>query len=175
MISLIILICGTIILLLFSWYFSIKAHRYHGVCRFFSFESILCLVIFNSEYWFLSPFAFRQVISSIFLTLSLLLAIHGFYLLKQVGKPEGQFENTSKLVVIGAYRYIRHPLYSSLLLLGLGATLKHISFESIILTLSNIIALFATAKLEEKEMLNKFGSEYKEYMNRTKMFIPFVF
>ncbi len=175
MISLIILIFGTVILLLFSWYFSIKAHRYHGVYRFFSLESILCLVIFNSEYWFLLPFALHQVISWIVLTLSFLLAIHGFYLLKQFGKPEGQIENTSILVVNGAYGYIRHPLYCSLLLGGLGVMLKHISSESIILTLLNIIALFETAKLEEKEMLTKFGSEYKEYMNKTKMFIPYIF
>ena len=30
------------------------------------------------------------------------------------------------------------------------------------------------AKREEKDMLNEFGDEYKEYMKTTKMFIPFI-
>ena len=35
------------------------------------------------------------------------------------------FENTVKLVEVGLYRFIRHPMYASLLLLAWGAFLKH--------------------------------------------------
>jgi protein-S-isoprenylcysteine O-methyltransferase Ste14 len=35
--------------------------------------------------------------------------------------------------------------------------------------------LIATAKVEETENLEKFGSDYAVYMKTTKMFIPFLF
>ena len=37
-----------------------------------------------------------------------------------------------------------------------------------------MLALFVTARLEEGEMLVKFGAEYAAYRKRSKMFIPFV-
>lgn len=173
--TVIIFVIGTLCVIYFSWWFSIKEKRYHGIYRFFSFESILALIVFNASYWFEDAFCYRQIISWIFLFASLMLAIHGFYLLKNVGKPKGQIENTSNLVVNGAYRFIRHPLYCSLLLLGCGVFLKHISSSAILFAVVNVIALYETAKVEEREMINKFGGEYLIYMKRTKMFIPFIF
>lgn len=37
-----------------------------------------------------------------------------------------------------------------------------------------IIALFFTAKIEEKEMIERFGDQYADYMKETKMFIPYL-
>jgi len=101
-------------------------------------------------------------------------AVLGFLLLRVIGKPQGDLENTSKLVTIGLYRFIRHPLYASLLFLGTGVFLKDISITTVLLAFINIVALIATAKEEEKEMIEKFGEEYIAYMHKTQMFIPFV-
>lgn len=98
----------------------------------------------------------------------------GFLLLSIIGKPKGDLENTTKLVEVGLYRFIRHPLYASLLFLGTGIFLKNISIVTTTLAFINFIALIATAKREEKEMLEKFGEEYIMYMQKTKMFIPFT-
>jgi protein-S-isoprenylcysteine O-methyltransferase Ste14 len=101
-------------------------------------------------------------------------AVLGFLLLRLIGKPQGDFENTSKLVTVGLYRFIRHPLYASLLFLGTGIFLKNISIITALLAFVNVVALIATAKREEKEMIGKFGGEYISYMQKTRMFIPFV-
>jgi protein-S-isoprenylcysteine O-methyltransferase Ste14 len=37
-----------------------------------------------------------------------------------------------------------------------------------------VIAIIFTALMEEKEMIAKFGDQYREYMHETKRFIPFV-
>ncbi|MBI5008326.1 MAG: isoprenylcysteine carboxylmethyltransferase family protein, partial [Bacteroidia bacterium] len=96
-------------------------------------------------------------------------------LLKGVGKPDSNFENTSVLVKSGIYGYIRHPLYLSIFLLGTGIMLKDAGPLQIILGIINTIAIILTALVEEKEMITKFGDEYREYMKETKMFIPKVF
>jgi protein-S-isoprenylcysteine O-methyltransferase Ste14 len=164
----------SILITIFSWN-SLKSFRSHGFFRFFAFECILILVLLNSPFWFHHPFSVRQIISWLLLLTSIFLAIHGFYLLGIVGKPRQNFEDTTALVKVGAYRYIRHPLYSSLFIGAWGASLKHISMVSVLLVLLTTGFLIATAKVEEAENLNKFGDEYADYSKASKMFIPFLF
>ena len=85
------------------------------------------------------------------------------------------FENTTNLVKAGIYKYIRHPMYSSLLFLCLGTLFKNISVITILLAASIIIFLVLTAKVEEKENIIFFGHPYEDYMKKTRMFIPYIF
>lgn len=158
----------------FSWYASLKEKRWHGIARFFSFESIFLIVVLNYRQWFDHPFSLLQIISWILLSASLVLAAGGFYQLKVKGKPEGSLENTTRLIQSGLFKTIRHPLYLSLLLLGFGALLKKPGVIQTVLAVINSAALFLTAKIEEKEMIEKFGNEYLGYMKKTKMFIPYL-
>lgn len=153
---------------------SLRKPSSHGFFRFFAFEFMLILILLNAEHWLREPFSARQVFSWLLLLSSLVLAIHGFYLLRVTGRPKGGIENTSVLVKRGAYRYIRHPLYSSLLLFGWGVFLKDPSFLCAILTVAASTFLVVTAKVEEGENIQKFGDDYVAYMKETKMFIPFL-
>jgi protein-S-isoprenylcysteine O-methyltransferase Ste14 len=168
------LAAGTVLIVLFSWFLSLRYGRYHGIPRLFAFESILILVLLNLHGWFRDPFSIRQIFSWLFLFSSFYPAIAGYLLLRRKGRPDANFENTSKLVTAGLYGYIRHPLYLSIFLLGTGVMLKNPGPAQIILALVNTAALFFTAKVEEGEMIRKFGSGYREYMKTTRMFIPFV-
>jgi len=173
--NLTVVITGTILIILFSWFLSIKYKRYHGIARFFAFESIFILVLLNYRVWFHNPFSLLQIISWILLILSAYAVIDGFLLLKRKGKPDSNFENTSILVKSGIYGYIRHPLYLSVFLLGTGVMLKKPEAIQIALAVINLIAVYITARIEEQEMIAKFGNDYREYMKETKMFIPYIF
>jgi protein-S-isoprenylcysteine O-methyltransferase Ste14 len=153
---------------------SLRNLRSHGFFRFFAFESILVLILLNLGHWFRDPFSTRQIVSWLLLLASLILAVHGFHLLRIIGRPEGEIESTTTLVMLGAYRYIRHPLYASLLLLGWGAFFKDPSLPAGVSTLATCAFLTATAKAEEAENLDKFGADYAAYVKATKMFIPFL-
>jgi protein-S-isoprenylcysteine O-methyltransferase Ste14 len=161
-------------LVLFSWS-ALRSREAHGFYRFFAWEAILALILINLREWFTDPFSPLHLLSWALLVLSIFLAIHGFRLLRRVGRPQGSFENTSRLVTQGAYRYIRHPLYASLLCLAGGAWLKQVAPLTVVLFALAAIFLYATAKVEERENLARFGPEYAEYMRRTKMFIPYIF
>jgi protein-S-isoprenylcysteine O-methyltransferase Ste14 len=170
------LVIGTIMIVAFSWYFSLKEKRYHGIARFFSFESIFILVMLNWRVWFKDPFSPYQILSWLFLFASIYPGIAGFLTLHGKGKPEdNHIERTTVLVKSGIYKYIRHPLYCSLFLLGTGVMLKDPGLIQLIFGSVNLLAVYFTARIEEKEMTSKFGTQYKEYMNETKMFIPYIF
>ncbi len=154
----------------------------HGFYRFFVFEAILLLVLRNHPYWFKEPFTPVHLLSWLLLAVSILFVIQSLLLLKKAGghserkdMPENlSFENTVHVVQVGLYRYIRHPMYSSLLFLGWGAFFKHITVLNILLILLVSGLLILTARVEERENIRFFGNGYKEYMERTKMFIPWL-
>ena len=154
--------------------FTLKRPHRHRIPRFFAFESLLGLVLLNAGSWFRNPLSLLQLISWVFLASSVILAVHGFRLLRIVGSPKDDIEETTQLVTIGAYRYIRHPLYCTLLLVGIGAFLKDSSFLALIIFLILISFVFITGKIEEHENIDRFGKEYRAYMETTKMFIPFL-
>lgn len=157
--------------------------RSHGFYRFFAWECILVLVLLNAPHWNENMFSFHQIVSWLFLLASIFLVVHGVHLLKVVGKPDPNrpdaellgFEKTSRLVTVGAYKYIRHPIYSSLLFLAWGAFLKDFSLPGLVLVLIASFFMILTAKKDESECLQHFGNEYRTYMQGTKRFIPFLF
>ena len=162
---------------------SLRGLRFHGFHRFFAWEAILVLVLLNIDFWFHEPFSLHQLISWPLLVVSLFLVIHGFLLLRRIGKPDSGrndpslvgIEKTTKLVTQGAYRYIRHPLYSSLFFGTWGVFFKRPSWPGLLLVAITIFFLIMTAKIEEAEDIRFFGAEYQSYMKQTKMFVPFLF
>ncbi len=154
----------------------------HGFYRFFIFEGILLLVLLNHPYWLKEPFSPLHLFSWFLLLASIFFIIQSFLILKQrgghaarEGMPENHFfENTVHVVEVGLYRYIRHPMYSSLLFLAWGAFLKHITPLTIGLILLVSGLLIVAAKVEERENIRFFGTAYGDYMQRTRMFIPWL-
>ena len=112
---------------------SLRAPRSHGFYRFFAWEFILALFLLNVDVWFQDPGSWHQLISWFLLILSIVPLVFGIRALRARGKPtqqrEGEpqllaFEKTSTLVTTGIYRYIRHPLYSSLAIARVGDILQ---------------------------------------------------
>ena len=140
------------------------------------------MIIINAPHWFVLPVTMQQVVSWLLLVISIILVAWGVVLLRSTGKaaapsdksPMFEWENTEKLVTTGIFRYIRHPMYSSLLFLAWGALLKSITLGTLILTGVATLALVATARAEEAENLARFGMEYRNYMRRTRLFVPFL-
>jgi protein-S-isoprenylcysteine O-methyltransferase Ste14 len=157
--------------------------RSHGFYRALAWEAILVLILLNMDAWFRDPLSWHQVISWFLLSVSAFLVIHGALLLRSIGKPDARrdeahllgIEKTTVLVTAGAYRFVRHPIYSSLLFLAWGVFFKLPSWAGGLLASSATAFLMATAKVEELEDIRYFGPAYAEYMKRTKMFIPFLF
>jgi protein-S-isoprenylcysteine O-methyltransferase Ste14 len=177
---------GFILATLFLAYISrgsLRAPRTHGFYRFFAWEAILALAALNLPVWFFQPLAWHQLASWLLMAISLFLVIHGLLFLRNLGNPQTSrqdpallgLEKTTTLVTSGVYRYIRHPLYSSLLFLVWGTFFKAPSWPGVLLAAAATIFLALTARIEEEENLRFFGPAYREYMQGTKMFIPYIF
>jgi protein-S-isoprenylcysteine O-methyltransferase Ste14 len=176
-------VVGTAILIYISRG-SLLRPRSHGFYRFFAWEAMVVLFLLNVNYWFVRPFAWYQIIAWILLFTSIIPVVWGVLLLRRGGKPVRQragepsllaFEKTTALVTTGIYRYIRHPLYSSLLLLAWGIFFKIPSITGGGLAMAATVLLYFTARADEAECIRFFGEQYREYMQKTRRFIPFIF
>jgi protein-S-isoprenylcysteine O-methyltransferase Ste14 len=159
--------------------FDIKSH---GFPRFFSWECIIALFVANYKFWFVEPFSVKQVISWILLAVSAYIVVAGVVLLRRASKPGVvrvdeklfKFEKTTELVTAGIFKYIRHPLYSSLIFLSWGIYFKHPTVIMTLVAMISSVLLWFTAVGDEKECIAYFGDSYRDYMKATKRFIPFV-
>lgn len=155
----------------------------HGFYRTFAWEAILALFLLNVEFWLVDPFSWHQVISWVLLTGSLALILTGAVQLRRFGRldrarsGEGLIgiEKTTRLVTTGIYRHLRHPFYASLLSLAWGLFAKHPSWAGLGLAGAASALLVVTALIEEQENLRYFGEPYREYMRRSRRFLPFLF
>ena len=168
-------------LLIFISRRNLHAVRSHGFYRLLAWECMLLLLLRQYPFWFVDRFAWYQCLSWLLLFTSipvLVLAVRG---LKQAGTDQLArtdttllaFEKTAQLITHGVYRHIRHPMYSSLLLLNWGLLFKQpFLVLNIALALAATVLLALTARQEEQENLAYFGAAYGDYMTRSKRFLP---
>ena len=87
-----------------------------------------------------------------------------------------QLRKEHRLVTVGVYRDVRHPMYSSFLLLGLAQFLLLSNWFAGLAGLVGALVLFALRFAREEEMMAEwFGDEYHAYMARTKRIIPWLY
>ncbi|MBI2327320.1 isoprenylcysteine carboxylmethyltransferase family protein [Candidatus Curtissbacteria bacterium] len=73
----------------------------------------------------------------------------------------------------GLYRYVRHPMYTGMVVMGLGLVLSQLRLESFLIWLFLIYVLNLKADMEEVMLIAK-HPEYADYKNKTKKFIPYI-
>jgi protein-S-isoprenylcysteine O-methyltransferase Ste14 len=89
------------------------------------------------------------------------------------GTPMSQ-KDDPELVASGPYRLVRHPIYSGILLAGVGTAVA-LSLEWLIpMALAGVYFIYS-AKVEERNMAKQFPDTYPAYRRSTKMLVPFVF
>jgi protein-S-isoprenylcysteine O-methyltransferase Ste14 len=167
--------------ILVSWR-TLGSSRNHGFFRFFAWEIMLWLLISNIRVWFKDPLSWHQVVSWILLLVCIYPVIDSIYRFKVAGRINRErkdstlfaFEHTTNLITSGVYRYIRHPMYASLLYLNWGIAFKNPSVKILIYAAAASFFLYLTVLVEERENLAYFGDEYRQYMKHTRRFVPWI-
>lgn len=80
----------------------------------------------------------------------------------------------SVLIVTGAYRLVRHPIYSGIISMAFGWGLWLNSWLTIFYALLLFVFFDIKSRYEERLLMEKF-QEYAEYRKRVKKLVPFLY
>jgi protein-S-isoprenylcysteine O-methyltransferase Ste14 len=89
------------------------------------------------------------------------------------GMPMSRKQNP-ELVTTGPYAFVRHPIYTGIILAMFGSMIGESPFWLLPLILSGTYFVFS-ARREEAFMVTQFPEQYRAYMKHTKMLLPFLF
>ncbi len=106
--------------------------------------------------------------------LGLLFAIWARWTLAGNWSSNVTFKHGHELIVRGPYRFVRHPIYTGLLLMALGTALVEGLAGAFAGVLLFFVGFWIKLRLEEQMMTRHFPSEYPPYKSRVKALIPFV-
>ncbi|MBC7074025.1 isoprenylcysteine carboxylmethyltransferase family protein [Candidatus Parcubacteria bacterium] len=157
---------------------------FEGPRVFFGTFGILgTLAIFLASFFMPLPFVeqlrlelprwFSLFFGIIFLVAGLIVILLSIISLKI--KVATSLEKLSKIVSGGIYSFLRHPLYSGLLLAYLGWALIFNSILTLLCFPIAFLLLLILSFLEEKDLLRIYGPLYREYQKKIRWrFLPYI-
>jgi protein-S-isoprenylcysteine O-methyltransferase Ste14 len=83
-----------------------------------------------------------------------------------------QLTKSHQLVTTGPYARIRHPLYTGMMVWGFSVCLLTANWIFVAVSVLSIAGVMARVPKEEQMMIEKFGDEYKAFIQRTGRFFP---
>ena len=89
------------------------------------------------------------------------------------GTPMSQ-KNEPELVTTGPYHLVRHPIYSGILVAGIGTAVALSWLWLTAVALAGVYFLYS-ASVEERFLTEQFPDEYPLYTRSTKRLVPFIF
>lgn len=136
---------------------------------------LILLLLFN-------PFeSWREVERAIPSTLSLILYVVAAVILASAALALGSAltaspipKDDATLVMTGIYRWIRHPMYTALLVMGLGLLLGTFNLLSLSSYIALILLLLYKSRYEDQLLASKHPAA-KRYQEATGRFIPKIF
>lgn len=98
-----------------------------------------------------------------------------YWLFSSLGKnitPTVAIRKEHTLVTHGPYRWVRHPLYSVGFLAFSAFSLLAANWFIFALLVVSFIILMKRTPIEESRLIERFGDDYREYMQRTGRYLP---
>ena len=83
-------------------------------------------------------------------------------------------KDEAELVTSGPYHLVRHPIYSGILVAGIGTAVA-LSWRSLTLVVLVGVYFVYSATVEERYLTERFPDAYPAYRRSTKMLVPFIF
>ncbi len=119
--------------------------------------------------------AFTRLLGAVICIFGLIGAIWSRNTLAGNWSSDVQFKQGHELVARGPYRLVRHPIYTSLLLMSLGTAIAANRLGAIAGLFCVFAGVWIKLRQEEKLLMQHFPEEYPAYKARVKALVPFVF
>ena len=186
-IQILLIIITSVILFITQPPFSINESKQEKGKDHFSVWVILlaCLIsqIFSTSEWSYFSEDIQRSKPDILAGIGLLLMVGGtlfrIWAIQTLGKyftATVQVQGDQKVISKGPYNFIRHPSYLGAYLAIVGSSVLLHAYMGIIVS---IVIMFAAywyrIKVEERSLVKELGDDYRNYQNKTKKLLPFIY
>ncbi len=120
-------------------------------------------------------FYILQLSGTSLLVLGCFFNIKGRMTLKQNWANQVTIYHHHTLVQSGVYRWVRHPLYASLIWMFIGGSLIYAGYFSLLSVFFIFVPMMYYRARQEERLLTSEFSEYTDYKKQTGMFFPKLF
>jgi len=107
------------------------------------------------------------------ISLPLLVWVH--HTLREYWSTALQLRKSHLLITEGPYGWVRHPMYTALMLCFIGLSLVSAVWPFMLLVVLSMLFFYRVVGREEAMMIEQFGDQYRTYMERTGRFLPRLF
>lgn len=138
-------------------------------------QGIAYMLLWQGHFWEAVLPTWRFVVSVLFLGVAGILSWTGTSALGQQWRFDAGLSADHQLVTTGPYRFIRHPIYCSMLCLLLGIGLMVTPWP--LFLISTVVFIGGTeirVRIEDKLLAAHFGERFRQYQQSIAAYLPFV-
>jgi protein-S-isoprenylcysteine O-methyltransferase Ste14 len=138
-------------------------------------EGLAYSLLWQSKFWARTPENWRLALSVFFFVSTGLLSWTGVRALGRQWRIDAGLNPEHELVRSGAYRVVRHPIYTSMLCLLLGTGFMITPLPMLLLsTLLFMIGTEIRVRIEDRLLASRFGDQFRDYQRSAPAYIPFL-
>jgi len=131
-------------------------------------------ILWQGSFWLRTPSWWSLAISAVFFLIAIALSRSAAQVLALQLRVDAVVDTRHQLVTSGPFRFIRHPIYASMLcvLLGTGIVISSLLL-SIIAILVFLIGSEIRMRIEDRLLASCFGTQFEAYEQSVPRLIPF--
>jgi protein-S-isoprenylcysteine O-methyltransferase Ste14 len=131
-------------------------------------------LLLQGHFWERSTQPWQSALSIVLFVLASLLSWTGTRALGRQWRIDAGLSDDHELVTSGPYRFVRHPIYTSLLCVLLGTGVLITPWWLLLPSLLPfIIGTEIRVRIEDNLLASQFGERFAEYQKRVPAYIPF--
>lgn len=138
-------------------------------------EAIAYALLWQGRFWRTAPQTWRIAVAIVFFVLAIALAWSSTRALGRQWRVDAGLNPDHELVTTGAYRFVRHPIYASMLcmLLGTGFAITPYPLFAAALVLF-IVGTEVRVRVEDALLASRFGEDFHRFRQRVPAYIPLL-
>jgi protein-S-isoprenylcysteine O-methyltransferase Ste14 len=138
-------------------------------------QAVAYTLLWQNRFWARSPGVWRISASVLFFLLGAALVWSAIRALGRQWRIDAGLNSDHELVRTGAYAIVRHPIYTSMLCLLLGAGLIVTPWPVLLIAVAVLlIGTEIRVRVEDALLADHFGEQFREYRNSVGAYLPFA-
>jgi protein-S-isoprenylcysteine O-methyltransferase Ste14 len=138
-------------------------------------QGIAYALLWQGHFWSTRPLTWQVVVSVILLAMAGLLSWTGTWALGRQWRLDAGLSDDHQLVTAGPYRFVRHPIYCSMLCLLLGIGLLITPWK--LFLVAGVVFIAGTeirVRIEDNLLSSRFDERFRQYQRSVPAYVPFV-